>query len=180
METNQGKIAVRKVALLYALRQAAFPLDEEALAELCASLHLMEYFDLKSNLHDLLQTQWVVPRQQRNGLFYALSPTGADALSLFEDNLLRSLRAAIDGYLSEHAQELRLRTCTHAESIRLSEHHYRVTLQIMEDDLAIFELTFFADSAQEADKYLVAWKTRALSVYASAFDALLSKKNPGI
>ena len=34
METNQGKIAVRKVALLYALRQAAFPLDEEALAEL--------------------------------------------------------------------------------------------------------------------------------------------------
>ncbi len=93
------------------------------------------------------------PGSRRNGLFYALSPTGADALSLFEDNLLRSLRAAIDGYLTEHAQELRLRTCTHAESIRLSEHHYRVTLQIMEDDLAIFELTFFADSAQEADKY---------------------------
>ncbi len=178
METNQGKIAVRKVALLYALRQAECPLGEESLAELCAALHLMEYFDLKSNLHDLQQTQWVTPRQQRNGLFYALSPTGVDALSLFEGNLLRSLRAAIDGYLAEHAQELRLRFCTHAESIRLGEHHYRVTLQILENDLAIFELSFFADSAQEADKYLVAWKKRAFAVYASAFDALLSKKNP--
>ena len=95
-----------------------------------------------------------------------------------QKNLLFSTRSKIDTYLQAHKQELCLEASISAEYIRLSEHQYRVILRILEKNIPAFEISFLAESAAEADKYVTAWRTRALHIYRSTFETLLSKQIP--
>ena len=178
MEVNQDKIAAHKLMLLYLLHHAQTPLSEERLSEICAQLGLMKYFDLKANLHDLTENQLISAVEQINGRFFSVTETGCSTLSFFQKNLLFSTRSKIDTYLQAHKQELCLEASISAEYIRLSEHQYRVILRILEKNIPAFEISFLAESAAEADKYVTAWRTRALHVYRSTFETLLSKQIP--
>ena len=73
MEINQDKIAAHKLMLLYLLHHAQTPLSEERLSEICAQLGLMEYFDLKTNLHDLTENQLISAVEQINGRFFSIT-----------------------------------------------------------------------------------------------------------
>ena len=55
METNQSKIAVQKLAILYFLEKAGRGVNERRLADACSNLALMDYFSLKVNLHDICE-----------------------------------------------------------------------------------------------------------------------------
>lgn len=176
MEINQDKIAVHKLTLLYLLHHARASLSEERLSEICAQLGLMEYFDLKTNLHDLTENHLITFLDQINGRFYSITESGSSTLSFFQKNLLYTTRSKIDTYLQAHEQELSLEASISAEYIRLSDHQYRVILRILEKNIPSFEISFLAESAAEADKYVTAWRTRALHIYRSTFELLISKQ----
>ncbi len=175
METNQEKIAVYKLVILYILQQTDMPLSENRLSEMSASLNLMEYFQLKTSLYDLLKNHLIAETEQINGKFFHITDSGRTTLSFFETDLLFSLRQKINHYLQTHQQDILLEKTIYAEYIRLSDHQYRIVLRILENELPVFELSFFAQSAAEAEKYIFSWKSRAYDVYRSTFETLLAK-----
>ena len=85
-----------------------------------------------------------------------------------------SVRQKISAYCEENREQFRLESQLFSEYIRLSEHQYRVNLKVLENDIAVFELSFFASTKAEADKYVQGWKKKALLVYQKTFENLLS------
>ena len=96
------------------------------------------------------------------------------SLPIFEKELLMSVRQKISAYCEENREQFRLESQLFSEYIRLGEHQYRVNLKVLENDIAVFELSFFASTKAEADKYVRGWKKKALLVYQKTFENLLS------
>ncbi|MGI6665608.1 MAG: DUF4364 family protein [Christensenellaceae bacterium] len=176
METNQGKIAVQKITILYFLQKAQMRILEKRLIEATAELELMDYFDLQTNLHDMLENHLVLQQEAVNGKFFSITEVGETTLAFFEKEMLYSVRTKIETYCAENAREMRLESNLHAEYVRIAEAQYRVMLRMIENDVAVFEMTFFAASREEADQYVTAWRNKAMDVYRIMFETLLEEK----
>ncbi len=169
METSRQKIAI-----LYLLSKCGVRMSEKRLTEAASQLSLMEYFSLRTNLHDLTENGLVKREDSVNGRFYSLTKVGLGTLDFFKKDLYASMREDIDAYAEKNAPDIQLESRVFAEYIRLSDDQYRVVLRIIENDLFVFEMTFFAASRGEADKYVTAWRKKALEVYRQVFEALLA------
>ncbi len=174
MESSKNAIAKNKLAILYILNKMDIRLSDTRLIEAADTLGLMDYFDLNSALHDLTENQLADMSTSINGTFYQITEMGKNTLEFFEKELLMSVRQKISAYCEENREQFRLESQLFSEYIRLSEHQYRVNLKVLENDIAVFELSFFASTKAEADKYVQGWKKKALLVYQKTFENLLS------
>lgn len=174
METKQEKIAIQKLAILYFLQQAAVRVAEQRLTEANAALALMDYFNLQTNLHEMLENHLLLRQEAVNGRFYQITDVGETTLAFFEKDLLQSVRQKIDAYIENNAQEMRLESNVYAEYVRIAQSQYRVILRMIENDVPVFEVSFFAQTHAEADRYVQAWRKNAMKVYSQMFESLLS------
>ena len=174
METNQSKIAVQKLAILYFLHKAGRGVNERRLADACSTLALMDYFSLKVNLHDICENHLAEREDAIHGRFYTLTYVGSTTLGFFIKELLHSTRKKIDDYCETFGEDIRLDACVFAEYARVADDQYRVILRILENSVPVFELSFFATSRAEADKYLTVWRKKAMVIYETTFENLLS------
>ncbi len=174
METNQNKIAIQKLALLFFLQSADMAVSERRLSEASADLALMDYFDFKINLHDICDSHLASRKDAVHGRFYEITEVGRETLRFFLKELLYSTRQKIDAYCTDHKQDMQLESTVFAEYIRIGDDQFRVVLRILENNVSVFELSFFAASRAEADRYVSAWRKKAMEIYKSTFENLLS------
>lgn len=174
MESKQSAIAKNKIIILYILKQAEIKLSDTRLLDIANTLNLMDYFDMNSALHDMVENHLLDQSQSLNGTFYQISDVGESTLEFFEKELLASARSKIKEYCQRNKDELRLDSHLYAEYNRVSDHQYRVTLKLLENDISIFELSFFAGSKEEAAKYVAGWRKNAMSIYQRTFEQLLT------
>lgn len=174
MEIKQQKIAGQKLAILYFLHKASVRVSEQRLTEANAELALMDYFNLQTNLHDMLENHLILRQEAVNGRFFRITDVGETTLEFFIKDLLQSIRHKIDGYLTEYEADMRLESNIYAEYVRIAESQYRVILRMIENDVPVFEVSFFAQTHIEADKYVQAWRKNAMKVYSQMFETLLS------
>lgn len=173
METQKSKIAVNKLLILYILECAEYRVSDMRLILACGELALMDYFDLNSALHDLVENHLAEQSDSVNGTFYTISDIGKTTLDFFRKELLYSLRTKIGEYCQKHREDIRLDSQLYTDYMRISDEQYRVNLRLLENDLTVFEVSFFAASKEEADRYCKKWRENALAVYAKTFETLL-------
>ncbi len=173
METQKNKIAVHKLLILYILECAKSKVSDLRLIEICNQLSLMDYFDLNSALHDLVQNHLAQQSNSVNGTFYTISDVGETTLEFFRKEMLYSSRTKIADYCEKHQEDIRLDSQLYTEYMRITDDKYRVNLRLMENDIIVFEVSFFASSKEEADRYCSKWRSNALRVYAKTFETLL-------
>ena len=173
METDEKKIAKNRIAVMYLLRSLNIEVTDKQLLRVVTELSVMDYFDLASVLDNLKSGQLIELRKAREGDFYTLTPLGENTLSFFEKELYLSQRNAIDEYCKEHREELQREASVAGEYVKLSDKQYRVTLRIMQKDLPVFEVSFFASNIEEAENYVKKWNERSSDVYRKVMDTLI-------
>lgn len=173
MEMKKSKIAINKLLILYILECANTKVSDLRLIQLCNELSLMGYFDLNSALHDLVENHLIEQRNSVNGTFYEISDVGQTTLEFFHKEILYSKRTKIASYCEEHREDIRMDSQLYTEYMRIADDKYRVNLRLMENDIIVFEVSFFANSKEEADRYCSKWRKNALAVYAKTFETLL-------
>ncbi|MBQ6174617.1 MAG: DUF4364 family protein [Clostridia bacterium] len=83
-----------RLTLLLCLDRTA-PATREQLVEFIMTCGLMNYFDLCSNLEDLVKTRHITERNDRAGVLLSLSETGERTLAFFADRVPQSRRERI-------------------------------------------------------------------------------------
>ncbi len=174
MEVSKTAIAKNKLYILYILDKIEIKLSDTRLIQIANELGLMDYFDLNTALSELADNYLLSRTNSINGTFYQITELGKSTLEFFEKELLKSIRQKIEEYCQENREQLSLESHLFSEYIRVSEHQYRVTLKILENDVSVFEISFFATTKAEADKFVQGWRSRAMQVYQKTFENLLS------
>lgn len=173
METEKNKIAVNKLLILHILECARGKVSDLRLIQVCNELSLMDYFDLNTALHDLTENHLAEQSNSVNGTFYTISDVGETTLEFFRKEMLYSSRTKIAEYCEKHREDIRLDSQLYTEYMRVADDKYRVNLRLLENDIIVFEVSFFALSKEEADRYCTKWRKNALTVYAKTFETLL-------
>ena len=75
--------------------------------------------------------------------------------------------------IRDSREDIRMDSQLYTEYMRITDDKYRVNLRLMENDIIVFEVSFFANSKEEADRYCSKWRKNALAVYAKTFETLL-------
>lgn len=173
MEVNKKAIAKNKLLLLYLLDKMGMRLSEAQLMEITNQEELMDYFDLHAGLAELTSNHLLEQSKAVNGTFYEITDIGRSTLEFFQKEVPYSKRQKLAEYADLHRDALRLESQLFAEYLRIGDHQYRVTLKILENDVSVFELSFFAFTKEEADKFVKSWRKNAMEVYRKTFDNLL-------
>ena len=173
MQTGRDAIAKNKLKLLYLLNSAEIRLLETQLIRIVDELDMMDYFDLQTNLHELVEGELLARRDAVNGTFYAITEMGKSTLEYFRKEISYALRKRIDAYLDENRDALSLESQLFGEYMQIAEHQYRVTLQLVENDVPVFEVGFLAETKEQADRYVRGWRKNATRLYRRLFETLL-------
>ena len=83
-----------RLTLLLCLEQTA-PATREQLEEFIMTCGLMNYFEMRSTLEDLVKTRHIAECRDRAGVLLSLSDEGERTLAFFEDRIPRSRRDRI-------------------------------------------------------------------------------------
>lgn len=165
----------QKLLLLYAMHAAAIPMLDEQLIRISDALGLMNTFELQSALSELRTNQLVTKTDSVVGALYGISQIGSSTLALFKTDLPYSKRQAIDEYIGQNKDQLKLDSQLFAEYLQIGENQFRVTLKLMENYMPTFELSLLVTSKREAAMLADGWRRNALDVYQSVFHHLIQR-----
>ncbi len=158
-------IAQNKLLLLYLLCNCGVELSELQVMRIMSELDCMQYFDLKESLFELEQNNQIYSHPSSRSPLYGVTPSGKQMIEVLKKDLRLSLRNEIDEYLKTHREELKKESQLVGRYIKLGESEYRVTLNILEQDLAVFELNITVYSREQAQEMVNKWKDNAISLY---------------
>lgn len=163
----------QKLFVLYAMNAASFPLLDEQLINLSNTIGLMNTFALQTALGELVDSQLAQKSDSVVGPLYSVSDMGASTLSLFKKELPYSKREAIDQYIRQNRDQLKLDSQLFAEYLQIGENQFRVTLKLMQNSIPAFEMNLLVTSKAEAAMIAAGWRKHALQVYQSVFHHLI-------
>lgn len=154
-----------RLALLYTLSQSGITLTEPQLARIMSDTSVMNFFDLKSSLHDLADGGQIEELPMLEGSVYVLTDKGAEMIETLKTDLRRSLRDSIDSYLAAHGEELYRESLFQASFTRIDDKQYRARARIVSDGAPVFELTMLLGSREEAKTFVDSWKEKGSDIY---------------
>ena len=175
MEVSRKGIERNKLTLLHILREFGTRLSDNQLLEMVTDLDLMGYFDLNSCLRDLADNGLLNRDEAINGIFYSITEMGSETLDFFKKQLPFSLREELKAFAEEHRDEFVMQARIFSEYLEIGDHQFRVILRMVENSIPVFEITFFANSKQEAEMYVNSWRRNAFEIYENTFKGLMKK-----
>lgn len=140
-------------------------LSEPQFARIMGELSIMNFFDLKSALYDLCDGGQAAETPTLQGIFYALTPHGKEMIDSLRTDLRHSIRTAVDTYLEEHLEQLRIENALPVSYAHVGDGKYRAQARVLSDDIPIFELTMILDSREEANVFVANWKEKGPEIY---------------
>ena len=154
-----------RLALLYLLQKSEIPLSEPQLARIMSDTSLMNFFDLKSALHELCDGGQTDPVPTLDGDVYTLTERGDEMITSLRTDLLHSTRASLDAYLEANGEALVREATYPASYTRSGERAYRAQGRVMSDGLPIFEVTMLVGSREEANTFVRSWQEKGPDIY---------------
>jgi len=173
MEVTKKGIERNKLTLLHILREFGTKLTDNQLLAMVNDLGLMDYFDMNSSLRDLADNDLLNREEAVNGIFYSITEMGSETLDFFKKQLPFSLRQELAAYAEQHRDDFSMQSKIFSEYMEIGDDQFRVTLRLIENMMPVFEISFFANSKEEAERYVNSWRRNAYMIYENTFKGLL-------
>jgi hypothetical protein len=166
-------LAESKLALLYLLSRAPAGIEHDEIVRSVMDGGWMLYFDMEQYLLELAE-DGLLAEQPGDGARRLFSATaeGLNILGTLKRNIPLSIRAAIDGMLSERRTDMEREQEITADYTQDSATEYPVTLRILENHAPLLELNLTAPSAQAAEQVCRRFRERAAELYGGLIGAL--------
>ena len=162
-----------KLIVLYALKQAAYPLTNAQISNLFLDNGYTTYFHLQEVLSDMIETDLLETEVKHNTTFYRASGQGEETIRFFLGDISPEIRSEITDYLRTHARELRSDAQVTAEYFRSSGQEYTVHCRVEENGSPLIDLNLSVPTEAAAKKLAENWKTRSQEVYEMLMQQLL-------
>lgn len=129
-----------KLMILYSLRCCGMPVSREQLVTIMAENGAENYFDISERLVELEQNGYIASVPTYLLQMIVLTSRGEEALTLFEKNLPKSLRAALENYIDSHLRDFHRENTSRTISTPLPDGGFDTTFALVENGDAIFEV----------------------------------------
>jgi len=175
MSTQDTKISVSKLILLYLFNAVDIKLSELQIIRCITNQNWSNYFDIKESLFELNKSGMLEKRESPNGLFYHITTSGKESIGLFYKDILHSVRDSIDQYSKANKDQLKKESDLFADYIKLGDDEYRVSLRILDDTRSIFEINLVVYSKDEAEQMMNNWLSSAQNIYKFDYTELMNE-----
>ncbi len=160
-----------RLIVLYLIDRLHIEITADVLYRVMAENGCMNFFDFYTTLYELESDGYVLSVDRACGRVYLLSPSGQEALKLFEETVPYSQRAQMAEYAKTHAEALRieLQYAAHIEHIG---NGYRVQLKVFDRNTVAFEVSLVLPDSRTANLARKNWPHVAPEIYPLLFDRL--------
>ena len=159
----------RKIYALYMLRELG-PIPNLQLIAFAMEHQVMNYFDLQTALHSLVEQGQATRHPIPGDEVYAITPEGLEAITLFAGRAGQSALLVIQEKAPAFRQKMKQERELFARIHHQGQQEYHAQMGIQEGDMALLRLDLSLPTAALADKMAKAWPARAREIY----DYLLS------
>ncbi len=174
MSNQETKIPISKLVILFLFNTLDITLNELQIVRILTNQDWANYFDIKTHLFELVETDMLSQRETPHGVFYAITPSGKESISLFFKDIMLSVREQITAFCKKNADELYREADLFSDYIMVSDTQFRVTLKILEDTQPTFELDLLVYSKEEAETLIKNWSAGAKNIYRHIYTELMN------
>lgn len=164
-----------KLAVLYTLKLAGFPLSREQIATVMFEHGYENYITLSERLSELEKNACIATIPSYRIQTVVLTRRGDEIISLFESNLPLSLRTSISDQVAAKAEGFRRENTEQMESSFHSDGSFSTRLSLVEGDEPFFEIRIKLPSAKYTRIAERRWNEINRKLY---FDTLLALTGP--
>ena len=168
-----NKIAQDKLKLLYILNYINIPLTNIEITNHILENNYMDYFSLQQILGDLCDSKFVKLNSKNGNEYYCISEAGMAALEMFGEKLPDYFTNEIATNFSFFKKELK-------KQRELIGHYYKrndeyiVSLQVMENESVIFNLSISVPTEILAKNICKKWDSNPEEIFGSIIKTLTS------
>lgn len=163
-----------KLIVLYALKQAAFPLTNAQISNMFLDNNYTTYFRLQEVLADMIDTDLLETDVRHSTTFYRATPQGEETIRFFSGDISPEIRAEITAYLKQHAKELRNDAQITAEYAKTPDRDYVVRCRVQEGTSSLIDLQLTVPTETAAQTVAENWKVRSQEAYEALLKILTS------
>ena len=173
MSNQETKIPVSKLVILFLFNTLNITLNEHQIVRILTNQDWANYFDIKTHLFELTETEMLSKRETPHGVFYAITASGKACINLFFKDIMLSTREKITAFCKANLDELNREADLFSDYIMVSDTEFRVTLKILEDTQPTFELDLLVYSKDEAETLIKNWTSGAKNIYRHIYTELM-------
>ena len=168
-----NKIAQDKLKLLYILNYINIPLTNIEITNHILENNYMDYFSLQQILGDLCDSKFIKLNSKNGNEYYSISEAGMAALEMFGEKLPGYFTNEIANNFSFFKKELK-------KQRELIGHYYKrndeyiVSLQVMENESVIFNLSVSVPTEILAKNICKKWDSSPEEIFGSIIKTLTS------
>jgi len=168
-----NKIAQDKLKLLYILNYINIPLTNIEITNHILENNYMDYFSLQQILGDLCDSKFIKLNSKNGNEYYSISEAGMAALEMFGEKLPGYFTNEISNNFSYLKKELK-------KQRELIGHYYKrndeyiVSLQVMENESVIFNLSVSVPTEILAKNICKKWDSNPEEIFGSIIKTLTS------
>lgn len=169
-----NKIAQDKLKLLYILNYIDTPLTNIEITNYILENNYIDYFSLQQLLRNLCESKFIKLNIKNGSEYYSISEAGKEALEMFGDKLPEYFTGEITLKFSNIKKELKKQRELLGHYYKRNDDVYIVTLQVMENESVIFNLSINVPTEESAKNICKKWDSNPEEIFGGIIKMLTS------
>lgn len=170
--TNNNKIAQDKLKLLYILKCINMPLINAELINYILEHNYMDYFTLHQLLNDLSSSNLIILNTQNGDDYYSISDSGEETLEMFTEKLPPYFIKEVNLSFPTLKKKIKREKELLSHYYKKDDDIYIVTLQVMENDSVIFNLSLNVPTEKSAKFVCKKWDDNPEDIFGNIIKIL--------
>lgn len=165
---------LNKLMILKMLDEVSFPLTNSQITEFLVKYNYMTYFEVQQTFSDLSATALIHEKEIHHSTQYTLTVEGEQTLSYYQHLIPNIFMEHMQCYLKENNIAFRNEASVVAGYVPMND-EYAVQCRVIEKDIAIFDMTLYAPTADLAEKMCFNWEKKHSEIYSHIFQELIEE-----
>ena len=161
--TSEG-LVLYKLIILYMLDRVEFPLTVSQISQFILDFNSTAFFDLQIALNEMVESDFIKPRTERNHTLYEITEQGEEAVERFEFKIDDSIKMDILNYLRDQKIELRNESAISSDYYP-SGKEYIAQCSIKEKNQTLLEIKISVPTQEQAIHICDSWKDKNEEIY---------------
>ncbi len=166
---DRGEI---KLAVLFCLRYADLPLEDNELKHLMLTATSVDFIELCAVIDELFPDNYIKKVWRDESEKYTLTPQGEETIDVFDDKIMASVRASIkktvDDYLKREGQKAKIK----CEMVPVAPDSYNVEIELKEGKNVLLSMSVFAGRKERAARYAKGFRNNPMGLFEKIADIL--------
>jgi len=172
-----NKIAQDKLKLLYIINYINIPLTNIEITNYILENNYMDYFSLQQLLGNLCDSKFIKLNSKNGNEYYAIAEAGKEALEMFGEILPEYFTNEVTANFSYLKKELKKQRELLGHYYKRKNDVYIVSLQVMENESVIFNLSIDVPTEDLAKNICKKWDSSPEEIFGSIIKTLTTDLN---